>query len=198
VLVSDLGKVLLPFDAARALANLTPHSDLPTADLGALLRGLHDELGFGRGAISGEAFHRRAVEAADLRLDFDDFLIAWSDMFWVDDAVVRLLRQTRVERRWLMSNTNDLHWRFIRERYPAPLAMFERCIVSHELGLEKPDARVFEWLIAETGLAPEEHLFIDDRAPNVAAARAAGMDAILHTDAAALQRELSGRRLLPE
>jgi len=48
-----------------------------------------------------------------------------------------------------------------------------------------------------TGLPPEAHLFIDDLAENVAAARALGMDGIVHTDAAALAEELARRGLAP-
>jgi putative hydrolase of the HAD superfamily len=138
------------------------------------------------------------VERTGLRLPYEAFCVAWSDMFWEDEAVLRLISEAPVEKRYLLSNTNDIHWRFIRERYPHVLKAFDRLLVSHELGLEKPDAAIYEGVIRDSGYAPEEHLFIDDIAENVEGARAVGMDAVLHTDSENLWREFVSRGLASE
>lgn len=61
---------------------------------------------------------------------------------------------------------------------------------SYTVGARKPDALYYERVLARTGLAPHELLFVDDREENVDAARALGMPAVLFTDADALRREL--------
>ena len=198
VLLSDLGQVLLPFDTQRVIDALVPHSSLPGSEIGAILRRLHDKTGFGVGNISGAEFHQRAVAQADLNLGFEEFVVAWSDMFWVDEEVTSLIKAAPVDRRWLLSNTNDLHWRFIQQTYPEVLAPFERHVVSHELRIEKPDPRIFQWILEQTGAPAEEHLFIDDGPANVEAACAMGMDGLLHTDAASLRPALAARGLLPD
>ena len=43
----------------------------------------------------------------------------------------------------------------------------------------KPNADIYEHLLREYGLEPEECVFIDDRAENVEAARALGMKGIV-------------------
>jgi epoxide hydrolase-like predicted phosphatase len=57
-------------------------------------------------------------------------------------------------------------------------------IYSHEEGIEKPDRRMFDLACARLSVRPAEALFLDDYAPNVAAAREFGMDAILFQNTA--------------
>ena len=62
--------------------------------------------------------------------------------------------------------------------------------VSGEVGLIKPDERIYR-LHAETfGLAPAATLFIDDSAKNVEGAKAAGWNAVLFTGADRLAEDL--------
>ncbi|MGA4843927.1 HAD-IA family hydrolase [Streptomyces sp. G45] len=58
----------------------------------------------------------------------------------------------------------------------------DRVVYSHEIGLRKPDPRAFEAALAALGVGPEVCLFVDDAAPNVAAAEALGMRAHLFED----------------
>ncbi|MFN3649617.1 MAG: HAD family hydrolase [Armatimonadota bacterium] len=195
VIVSDLGKVLLPFEVERVWEALHPHFHVSHDEARTIVQALFRETQFGAGGVEGPEFYRHMVDRTGLKLPYEAFCIAWSDMFWEDDAVIRIIAEAPVEMRYLLSNTNDIHWRFIRERYPHVLRHFDRLLVSHELRLEKPDPAIFEWVIRDTGRAAEAHLFIDDMAENVEAARKAGMDAILHTDSLRLWEEFVARGL---
>ena len=63
--------------------------------------------------------------------------------------------------------------------------------VSCHTRLRKPDPAVYELAARQLGAAPEELLFVDDRAGNCDAARATGMRALhFRGDAAELEREL--------
>jgi putative hydrolase of the HAD superfamily len=53
----------------------------------------------------------------------------------------------------------------------------DRVFSSHELGVAKPDPRVFALVCEQLGRAPGECLFVDDTAGHVAAAREAGLRA---------------------
>jgi len=195
VLVSDLGKVLLPFDVRRVWDALLPHLGVPLEEARASVQALYRETRFGTGGVRGEEFHRRLVERTALRLPYDAFCLAWSDMFWEDRAVLQLIEEAGVARRYLVSNTNEIHWRFLQERYPHVLRPFDRALVSHELGLEKPDPEVYRRVIRDSGFAPAEHLFIDDIPENVEGARGEGMDGVVHVDSHGLWRELAARGL---
>ena len=50
--------------------------------------------------------------------------------------------------------------------------------MSADIHIVKPDIRIYEHLLKTYKLTPEECLFIDDRADNVAGAKSAGMNAV--------------------
>jgi len=75
-------------------------------------------------------------------------------------------------------------------------SLCDTIVYSHEVGIEKPDPRIFELALARLGVRPEESLFLDDLAIHVEAARALGMKAVLCENAAqaiaALEAHLAG------
>lgn len=68
--------------------------------------------------------------------------------------------------------------------------LFEGCIVSAEVGLMKPDAAIFQAVLATFGLQAGETVFFDDFAPNVEGARLVGMEARLFTEPARCEEDL--------
>ena len=75
------------------------------------------------------------------------------------------------------------------------LGLFEDVIVSGVEAVAKPDPAIFEIVRRRTGRPLDRLVFVDDRADNVAAAAALGMDALLFTDADALRSDLRARGL---
>jgi putative hydrolase of the HAD superfamily len=71
--------------------------------------------------------------------------------------------------------------------YPRHLfpGMFDVVVISGEVGMRKPEERIFRHAAGLLGLEPAECVFIDDIEVNVAAAESIGMTAILHHDPAA-------------
>lgn len=70
------------------------------------------------------------------------------------------------------------------------LAWFDGIVVSGELGVAKPDARIFAHLLETYGLRAAATVFVDDAPANATAAAAMGLHAILFTDPAALRTAL--------
>jgi epoxide hydrolase-like predicted phosphatase len=60
--------------------------------------------------------------------------------------------------------------------------MTDLIIYSHEVGLAKPDPRIYQLTCVRLGLPPHETIFLDDDEPNIIAAREFGMQAILFGD----------------
>ncbi len=65
--------------------------------------------------------------------------------------------------------------------------------VSGDVGLIKPDIAIYETHAKSFGLNPAATIFIDDSAPNVEGAKAAGWDAVLFTGADKLRADLAAR-----
>ncbi len=82
-----------------------------------------------------------------------------------------------------------------RERYDF-LVWFESILVSGEVGLIKPDARIFQLLLEGIGRAAGDCIYIDDNARNVTAAAALGFDAVHFHGPEALRRDLVRRGAL--
>jgi 2-haloacid dehalogenase len=78
------------------------------------------------------------------------------------------------------------------------LASFEGIVISGEIGVNKPDRRIFEHLTQRFGIGPEDAVFVDDSAANVDAATDFGFCAIQFTDATALRLALVRLGLLPD
>ena len=58
----------------------------------------------------------------------------------------------------------------------------ELIVYSHEVGIAKPDRRIYELTCERLEVRPEEVIFLDDVEAYVAGARDAGMNAILYRD----------------
>ncbi len=93
---------------------------------------------------------------------------------------LEMLRRLRERYRLLLlSNTNP----FILSMASGPrfaadgshlTDYFDRIYASCDLHLAKPDAPIFEYMIADAGIVPQRSLFVDDSEHNVTAGRALG------------------------
>lgn len=80
---------------------------------------------------------------------------------------------------------------------PALSPLFDgRVLCSAEFGVGKPDPAIFLRSAERLGLPPAAILFIDDKAANVVAARASGLDALHYGGPQALRVSLRERGLL--
>ena len=122
-----------------------------------------------------EAFHRRWPE-----------MLAGEIQGTVD--VLGELRTAGV-RLVALSNWSAEMFPVARERFGF-LAWFEGIVISGDVGVNKPDRRIFEHLVERFGIEPAAALFIDDSSANVNAATAMGFRAIQFTDPTALRAEL--------
>jgi putative hydrolase of the HAD superfamily len=69
--------------------------------------------------------------------------------------------------------------------------MYHAVVISADVGMRKPEERIYRHAAGLIGLAPDECVFIDDMEVNVRAAEALGMRAILHTEPEATIARLS-------
>lgn len=78
----------------------------------------------------------------------------------------------------LLSNTNEFHINHIIEHVPF-YDTFKNCFdafyLSHEIGLRKPNTNIYEFVLNENNLIPNECLFIDDTKENTDAAEILGI-----------------------
>lgn len=190
-IVFDLGNVLLPFDWEIAADRFCERTGCTRRELDDYIMTTPFVNQLGLGQMSKEQFF--ATVAGDFGFDgtYEEFALIWSDMFTVDEAMRDLAARLKGRYpRYILSNTNAIHMDFIFARFPF-VRDFEGHILSHEVGLQKPDRRIYELTAARFGLEPARTVFIDDIAANVAGARAAGWHGIHHTGYATTSAELT-------
>ena len=78
----------------------------------------------------------------------------------------------------MLSNTNEAHWRRCRDKLGLG-PFFQRLFLSYEMGVMKPDLRIFQQVLAEIGGNPQNIWYFDDREDNVAAACRLGINGIV-------------------
>jgi putative hydrolase of the HAD superfamily len=103
-------------------------------------------------------------------LDFPDYRL---------DFIAHLAKENEY-RLFLLSNTNAIHIPYLAEKWGQRKFnrfknSFEKFYLSQEMGMRKPDAEIFEFVLDENGLVAEETFFIDDTKENTDAARKLGI-----------------------
>lgn len=93
----------------------------------------------------------------------------------------------------LLSNTNEIHWEWAKNHgfnYAGHTVddFFNKIYLSYELHMLKPNADIFEYVLQDAGIRPEETLFIDDALPNCKMAEQLG----IHTYVAQPREDWSG------
>ncbi len=84
---------------------------------------------------------------------------------------------------YLLSNTNEIHYhQYIQDfndEYGFDFnSLFVKPYYSHQVGYRKPDSKIYEYVIADSSLIPEESIFIDDLKINIDAAKKTGLQTI--------------------
>ncbi len=174
-IVFDLGGVLINLDTNRCLQKFR---DLGVKNVEELVNSTHTQGIFSQlehGNVSPAEFRNeiRRLANNDSLTDeqIDD---AWlSILLEIPQEKLDLLLEIRHKyRTFLLSNTNEIHFDWIRrtqfEKNGHQLSdYFEHCFLSHELGMAKPEDDIYEEVINEAQIFAIETLFIDDSEKNL-------------------------------
>ena len=115
------------------------------------------------------------------QLQTEDFLVSWNSMLlefpeYRFRFIKELSKKDELEL-ILLSNTNDNHIEHIKNNvyfFEDFKDCFDAFYLSHEIGLRKPEPEIFEFVLENHDLKPEECLFIDDTAENTETAARLG------------------------
>ena len=196
--VFDLGGVLIEWDPRRLYRKLFDGDEAAMeAFLGSVCTREWNE--------QQDAGQRFADGVAQLTGKFPEFapLIEAYDSRWdemlggADEGSVALLAELRARGTPLYALTNWSAEKFpiARRRFDF-LEWFDGIVVSGEVGVKKPDPRIFRLLIETHGLDPASAVYIDDAPANVAAAGAAGFRALHFESPGGLRADLERAGLL--
>lgn len=181
-LIFDLGVVLVDLDRERCIQAFR---ELGITDVEKMISVAgHDGI-FGQyelGAISTSEFYEYIRTLSGCKLTDEQIRSAWLSMLGKLPAtkLKKLLELQNDYRVFLLSNTNELHWDWCADRllrYEAFTAddLFEKQWLSYQIHLCKPDSSIFEYVLNDAELNPEETFFVDDAAANCITANKLGI-----------------------
>jgi len=145
---------------------------------------LFDELD--KGLINAEEFRNKLQKLFPRGVSTKMIDDAWNAiLIGIPAHRIQLLEKIRNNYRiFLMSNTNTLHYaEYIKELkekfgYDDLSCLFEKVYLSFELGMRKPDKKIFKLILEENNLNATETLFIDDSEQNLPPAKSFGINTL--------------------
>ncbi len=199
VILYDLGNVILPFNHFQIAEKLSRFSQRKEfQDPPKMFSYLFD---FEKGAVNGYEvgkvssleFFQSLREFFQLSLSFENFIPIWNEIFIEDQEVSRIILSQKG--RWklgLLSNTNPLHFDYVLAKFSI-IRVFDRWILSHEVGFKKPAVEIFQKAVQWASVEPRKILFIDDMKKHVEVAVSLGIQGIHFISAERLRKELSSK-----
>jgi len=182
--IFDLGNVIVDIDFNRVLGAWSDFSRVPLATLKqnfAMSDTFHQHE---RGEISDEEFAERFCHELDLPLSYEQFSHGWQAVFVaIRPEVIDIMQKLRDRghRVVVLSNTNRLHTTFWPDEYPEVRAAADEIYLSQEMGMRKPEARIYQAVLQAEGFSAADAVFFDDNADNIEGANQLGITSILVT-----------------
>jgi putative hydrolase of the HAD superfamily len=176
-IIFDFGDVFINLDKEGAMFNALKLFQLEHFDDDMLATNIAYEMG----QISTETFIDFYLTKFNT-LDKAQIIEAWNYIL-KDFPIYRLnflkqLKENYDYKLVLLSNTNELHINAVKSKVPFYeefKSCFDAFYLSHEIKKRKPNSDIFEFVLDENQLMPEESLFIDDTEENTASASQLGL-----------------------
>ncbi len=179
VLLFDLGNTILPIDpelTVQAFKNLGFRENLsaPDEEMTNLLSKYQE------GKISSEDFLFSLQENLPSQASNKQLIKAWNAMLldFPQEHLLLLEKLQKTHQLILISNTNELHADCFEKKaleFGKSLpSYFDAVCYSHELGLNKPNVEIYEYVHSLYNLQGKKVLFLDDIAENLVAPQTLG------------------------
>ena len=195
-IVFDLGNTVIRFDHSISAAKIANLFKLDSKKIYDIFFDSEITRAFDRGMLSPRQFHEEASVLLGIKLPYKDFAKIWTDIFWEDESVCKLVRELKSKYRlFLLSNINRLHFEYIEKKFDI-IKVFDELVLSFIVGAVKPERLIFEDVIKRAGGDKSGILYIDDREDLIKVASAMGIDSIRFEGADSLKKELVERGII--
>ena len=185
-LIFDFGGVLIDLDMNQSILNF---KNLGVENVEKYLSN-YGQSGFfmqlEKGEISAENFRQEIRKMTCKPLTDSEIDDAWNAfLVKIPSEKLDILFELRKKYRIIMlSNTNCIHFpyaesTFFKYKNLDITAYFDKCYKSYEMKMAKPDAEIFETLLAEEGITANKCLFLDDGQKNIDQATKLGFQTYL-------------------
>ena len=143
---------------------------------------------FETGKISPEEFREKLRHILKFTQDLSDRDIdrAWNAMLLdLPESKINALNKLKHQfPLYLLSNTNFIHVQAFEKSIGETIGLqsfkknFQGIYYSCEIGMKKPEARAFTFVLGKNGISPDQLLFVDDSAQHIQGAKKLGIHTI--------------------
>lgn len=138
---------------------------------------------FETGTISPNEFRDGIRKIANIQLSDQQIDDAWNKLLLgIREGYLEFLLEVKTKLpTYLLSNNNKIHYEWIvnylqkNHNVPDMSSFFVKDYYSHLLGMRKPNANIFEFVINEHLINPSTTLFIDDSPQHLETAKKLGL-----------------------
>lgn len=189
-IIFDLGNVLVKLDEAATMRAFEALGWPKKDHIREYAEGLKLFQAMGVGLMSNQQFFDAFRATTHSNVTDQQITEATNAMLlYIPEEKKSKLLQLRKEghRVFLLSNTIDLHWQYCKKNlFPMDHYgvddYFEKAFLSQEMHMKKPDDEIFQQVINDTTIDPNDTLFIDDLEVNCEAAERNGIHAFQNKD----------------
>ena len=148
----------------------------------------------GHGQVDAKKLWSKAKQKYNLGLKGNMFKLYWIykyfSMVEFYDGMYKLVKELEKKgyKICLLSNTYKPFYMYVR--LLGKYRVFKNRVVSCNVGLAKPDRRIFELALKKIGLKADDVVLVDDKKRNTDAAEAIGIKGIVFKDEAQLRKDL--------
>jgi len=199
VILFDLGNVLVDLNLKPAVARISGFCSKSQDEIIKLFLDSGITNSFEKGEFSADEFYKQAKDILDLKLGYASFVSIWNEVFFFSlknrslyHIANRLKENYRIA---ILSNTNILHYRYIKDNFPV-FNIFEKVFLSFEIGAVKPDQTIYRKAIEALGVLPENIFYTDDRPELVKSASKLGIKSFTFTSVEQLISDLSSLNIV--
>lgn len=194
--IFDLGNVLFKIDFSKTINFWVNKSDVDDKTIRSKIieSTLYEK--FERGEVEPGYFFNRLREHLTLNIPIKKIVAGWNSLYGGIihsnyEVIKEVAKHTRVV---ALTNTNCTHHSVWKKLYNKELALFEKIYVSSELGMRKPEKRIYRHVITDCGTSAEKAIFFDDLESNIKAAQDIGIKSVHITGSNTLQNWLVKQR----
>ncbi len=189
-IIFDLGNVLVKLDEAATMRAFETLGWPKKDHIREYAEGLKLFQAMGVGMMSNQQFFDAFRATTHSNVTDQQITEATNAMLlYIPEEKKSKLLQLRKEghRVFLLSNTIDLHWQYCKKNlFPMDHYgvddYFEKAFLSQEMHMKKPDDEIFQQVINDATIDPNDTLFIDDLEVNCEAAERNGIHSFQNKD----------------
>jgi len=143
------------------------------------------------GKISEEEFWTNSLKDLSINADWRELRNKLLNFFEPNKGMFELIDLLRKNGHTtvLLSDQTNEWWPILNKKYSIS-SHFDNCIISSEVGVHKPEIKIYEIALRDSKSQAEESLFIDDLENNLEPAKKIGMKTILFKNCIDLKKEL--------